>query len=612
MKYEVLYMRYEMLDVSYKRRVARNKAWWLVALCLVILASCGEEAAPVLPDDNAANLTLRLEVPKVHVSTRAGSYSDPDSDPATWTDWERAVDGRMFYRLTLLLLDKEKRLVGYRDLYSGSPDIKASTAPEGENDFTDTDEAMVTFNYLHPLHGDPASSKERLKGERYMLIAVANYSDYTYGGNSYSGLSGVETELSAAMTAFGTNPATGIADFITTYSTLFYSTIDAGSDRICPQQPQPLVLVKYMDLHPGDNNVTGELLRTYSRIRIEVQNNSDKQDLSVNGLSFCNYFAQQSAYLFYNPDDIDSRFDASSAGALTVSSADAIVPYSNRTIAKRGGSGGGGMNSAVVFDAYILESKRASGDAYTYRLNVAYSSVSDYGQYILSDPATGIGEISTINSNYASGTKYYVIQNRGNTGVFFKSTTTGRIAGGNESTSITNIRSEIENKNYTHIWELEQYAGSSYYLKSVGKTSYYLGNNARNANIPLDANKTAYYTLSTFDGYLALKSSQGYTDYINVYNSSSHVISGWNQATSDYNSQFLFYPVSASIGSPTFDSDIVLKTIDPITSVVTPVTRIDRNDFINVLVTVAYNDQAGEFMFEVEHWNEKNENISYD
>ncbi|MGN0048383.1 MAG: hypothetical protein ACI37U_05785 [Bacteroides sp.] len=582
-----------------------------MALCLVMLASCSEEAAPVLPDDdNAANLTLRLEVPKVHVSTRAG-YSNPDSDPATWTNWERAVDGRMFYHLTLFLLDKDKRLVGYRDLYSGSSDIKASTDPEGENGFTATDEAVVTFNYLYPLHGNASTSKERLKGERYMLIAVANYSDYTYGGNSYSGLSGVETQITNATTAFNADPATGIADFITTYSTLFYSKIDAGSDRICPQQPQPLVLVKYIDLHPGENNVTGELLRTYSRIRIEVQNNSDKQDLSVNGLSFCNYFAQQSAYLFYNPDDIDSRFDASSAGALTVTSTDAIVPYHDRTIAKRGGSGGGGMNSAVVFDAYILESKQTSGDAYTYRLNVAYSSVSDYGQYTLSDPVTGIGEVSTINSNYASDTKYYVIQNRGNTGVFFKSTTTGSIAGGNESTSIANIRSEIENKNYTHIWELEQQSGSSYYLKSVGKTSYYLGNNARDANIPLLATKSAYYTLSTVDGYLALKSSQGEKDYINVYNNNNPpIISGWYEA--DNNSQFLFYPVSASIGSPTFDSDIVLKTIDPITSVVTPVTRIDRNDFINVLVTVAYNDQAGEFMFEVEHWNEKNEDISYD
>ena len=46
-----------------------------------------------------------------------------------------------------------------------------------------------------------------------------------------------------------------------------------------------------------------------------------------------------------------------------------------------------------------------------------------------------------------------------------------------------------------------------------------------------------------------------------------------------------------------------LTRIDPETAVVSDVHTIARNDFINIVVTVSYNENSGEFMFEVKDWN---------
>ena len=46
-----------------------------------------------------------------------------------------------------------------------------------------------------------------------------------------------------------------------------------------------------------------------------------------------------------------------------------------------------------------------------------------------------------------------------------------------------------------------------------------------------------------------------------------------------------------------------LTRIDPETAVVSDVHTIARNDFINIVVTVSYNENSGEFMFKVKDWN---------
>jgi hypothetical protein len=62
----------------------------------------------------------------------------------------------------------------------------------------------------------------------------------------------------------------------------------------------------------------------------------------------------------------------------------------------------------------------------------------------------------------------------------------------------------------------------------------------------------------------------------------------------------------------TYNSPIILTTIDPVTQQSSPTKAIKRNDFINVLVTVSYNPYSGKFEFFVEGWNEGNGSVEFE
>ena len=164
------------------------------------------------------------------------------------------------------------------------------------------------------------------------------------------------------------------------------------------------------------------------------------------------------------------------------------------------------------------------------------------------------------------------------------------------------------------MWELEPYNASQlkFYIKSASTGNNYISNPLRDENIALVATKSAYFTyIAAKDGLtgICMKSSEG-SDYINVYGGQQDQVRGWND--NDGGSAFYLYPIEKKVIEPKFDADIELKTIDAQTAVVTPVTQINRNDFINVLVTVAYNEYSGKFKFEVNPWTTKNEEITYE
>ena len=105
------------------------------------------------------------------------------------------------------------------------------------------------------------------------------------------------------------------------------------------------------------------------------------------------------------------------------------------------------------------------------------------------------------------------------------------------------------------------------------------------------------------------KNENGVRDYINVYGGQQDQVRGWND--NDGGSQFKLYAVNKVMKKPKYSDPIVLSTIDPVTSVVSPVNTIKRNDFINVLISVSYNKDFGEFEFEVKPWNEVSGSIEF-
>ena len=66
----------------------------------------------------------------------------------------------------------------------------------------------------------------------------------------------------------------------------------------------------------------------------------------------------------------------------------------------------------------------------------------------------------------------------------------------------------------------------------------------------------------------------------------------------DNGSQFAMIPVLVKI-APNVSKEIVLKTIDPVTAVVSQTDEIKRNDYINVLIEVYYNEESNQLNFKV-------------
>ncbi len=592
----------------------------LAAVVAIGFAACQSDDTVLSPADTdlePASLTFTLSLPKATVSTRG--YADVDADWEDATNWsidDKLIDGRTFYRVTVFLIDSEDRLVGFRDIYKGNAHLCEHNGfinSEGNVDTSldDADEVRVSFLYDDPKHGEI----ERLHRGKYRLMAVANYSKYedltsNLAVGYQTNLTTFATLVQGIKTDFIDNKGDeGIANFnATNYAAFFNARLDAGDDRICPKQPQPLTLVTDVNLQPGDNQVEGELVRTYSRIRIEVENNASHQDedleLTVKSLTFPNNnFAQRYAYLFSDPDNEDRNYNDMGRGAMTLKSTDAIVPFSAAvTIAELNTADDATVdNDKVIFDAYILESKDEAKD-YTYTLGLEYAKCEE--------------DVTTYTTNTTPITDYDDLTDGGYY-LIKRNDKTQYLAAGTNSVTVATSDPVPTNPDETMVWQLERYSNyytNRYYIKTVGTTSYYMLNPST-SSITLGATKGSYFTFSNSNSRIRMRSSGDGQRYITIDGDAKG--SSWSNWADNNPRLFNFYSVTKGTATtaPSKTEKIVLKTIDPETAQVSKVTNIKRNDFVNVLVTVSYTPTSnnGYFTFEALPWVKKLDNyITYE
>lgn len=564
----------------------------LMTIATLCLSACGddEEFSTVASNSSApANLCITIGAPEASITTRSKeNVSKYYNDITEWDDWDKAVDGRFIYRLTLLLINKDNSLVAYRDLYKGSADIQTASSLNGANGFINANgvvddidnstEAKITFANNSPLHAG-----ENLTEGDYTLMVVANWSDYTYSTNSYSGLTGFSPFISAIKNNFNG----GIDDFTASnsnYSGMFNYKLTAGDDYLAPLVPQPLTLVKQIHLNAGDNQISAELIRTYARIRIEVENNSDTQPLTVSDLDFCDYIAQKEEYLFKEDFSLTtSKINAESDNAIT--------PFITQTI--------DAQKTNVIFDGYVLE----SGDTedYWYNIDVEYASVeNDTYSFITDTPIKTVSELA----EWHNKTHYFAMRNWNSEQRFLYSGDNTVEAANVELIDIQNSFSDINNKK-KYIWELEKNTGDNqYYIKSMMNGKYM--QNPTDSKMGL-GDKNVYFTATSgINSFTCFKSSGG-VNYINVYGHNQEIVAGWND--NDAGSEFYLYPISTGLR---YNNDITLETIDPETNALSPVTNICRNDFINILVTVSYSENSGYFNFEVKPYGSVNGDLTFE
>ena len=496
-----------------------------------------------------ASLQITLNAPS-YVAELKSVSSDPTS-PDSWTTWERAVDGRFLYRVTAFIL-QGNRLVAHKDLILDGEQTQANINFEA--------------NFTHGA---------------YTLMIVANYSafeaeDGSNGTKRYDGISGFASTVEEILTH------TTIDNFTNTYADSFINFQIASENGVCKRVPQPLTLIKEIELHPGTNEISGELVRTYSRIRIAVENNSD-EELKISSMSFGNIFTQSKAYLF------DGKGFLSSKANIDVASGNAMTPFTGSesnpvSIPSKG--------SSVVFDAYILESSKGSStDSYSYSFGIGYGGQSSYTL----KSTTAIAK----RDNLSAG--QYIICSR--TGNYYLKAGANSVEA--QANAITLTQGGSIPKEYVWTFDKKKPDGgelkaNEYYIgtasaTSSGATSYYINDPTVNS-ITLGANKSVYFTAEDKNSHITFKSSANGT-YKYMYLNNGKVT---GYSSNGNSAQFKLYPVDAPSSSII---EVPVRTINQATGQAEEIEQISRNDFINAVVKVSYSKNKGHFIFEVMDWN---------
>ena len=599
-----------------------------------------------------------------HNSSESNIVNDP-YNPAAWSTWEQVVDGRFMYRLTVFVIDLSNyHLVGYRDIFNyGDSDGNGSVDAEELGDWSNTDRsvgpskngwydmsndvmlpdankadaAKISFIYNYPLHHkstDAASSLEQLKRGRYRFVSIANWAPERNNDVSPA-IKGIEFDGHPAgiskFTGLGSNTAgvTPVADIVESIKSEFMESVEAGVSKdfrtyakhnalryfilnadktnfSCYPMPMPLVMVQDLYLAPGINSKILTLNRCYARVRMTVVNNSERE-LKINGLTFSDNFTKTKTFLFNDPNE-DAKEAANPSFIKRVYDLDQIEAgdkATGKTPVQRGApvatnsnllcsfpasgctvEGLAGNNSAVVFDGYVLENRYDDSNL-EYKLNLEYEGVVGTA-YTLSSPPTasapGNGYYLISTSNNASG--YYLMWKNALAGTL--ADYVGEYYGDNPESLGDNIAESL-------VWQLSS-SGSNYTIGTAGDTKYYMADPST-SSVTLGTSKSNTFTFS--------KNGRGYRIQSNGYNylylrNNDGTLLGDSKSNA---TTFYLFPVKRKEGSRVYSAPAPLTRIDPETAVVSDVHTIARNDFINIVVTVSYNENSGEFMFEVKDWN---------
>ena len=531
--------------------------YFLIFAALMMLHGC--DKCELASGEKDASLQIRLNAPSYLAELKSVS-SDPNS-PENWSKWERAVDGRFLYRVTAFLL-QGNRLVAHKDLtLDGEPG-----------------QATIDFeaNFTHGA---------------YTLMVAANYSAFEAEDGSdvtmhYNGITGFASTVEEILTH------STIDNFTNTYADSFMNFQIESMNGVCRRVPQPLTLVKEIELHPGTNVISGELLRTYSRIRISVENSSD-EDLMLNSMSFQDVFTQTNEYIFAG------RGYPGQKVAIDVASSNAMTPFT--------GSDADpvvipAQEISVIFDAYILESsKGSSSNAYTYSLGIGYDQLNSYK----------LSSTTAIKRKANVKTGRYLMYNS-STRTYLKANSTTSVGTGNPGTLKAGMSISKE-----YVWSIDNtgLAADRYYIGTAdaldeGQTAYYMyiskpTNN--NSAVQLGATPSSYFTVAnagTVNNQSITFQASGNGNYRFLGTNNGSVV-GQKSGNTAY---FLLYPVEVPAAA---EVDIPVKTINQATGQAEDIEQINRNDFINAIVKVSYSKNQGHFIYEVKDWNTGGGDINF-
>lgn len=396
----------------------------------------------------------------------------------------------------------------------------------------------------------------------YKLYAVANYGNYD---NLEGKLADVNDE----------NVNSGLR-------------VSASTDNICNREtPYPLTFSKEIQLTPGANYIHGELLRTYARLRINVRNQSSLNNLYVTSLSFAQNFTQQNV-------DIFTEGGTANVSPVTTSN-DAITPFvENHIISKLDENGN--VSESTIFDSYILESQ---GGNYNYRLGIKYEGAEE-DTYIVNSSAI------TNSSNIEDGCMYIIYNANARKYLYAGN---GYVASGDSYLSNGDL-------NHDYVWKFNRTAANQYTIESMGATGYFMqSSQTSSSRVPLTVSPGYYdyYTASTSSNNIRFKSNYGSNYYLAVNGSTVYGNNSTSSSRQRRNNFYLYKVEKHTISSDiTHSETIPINIIDKNSGEAQPITAIHRNDFIDILINVSYNEKSGDIEFEVSNWEKIEGDITFD
>ncbi len=459
-------------------------------------------------------------------------------DNGTITKEERILDGQQMYRLLVCMVESGRV-------------ISIITLEDGDTRFRNGNtEAEVTFENLD-------------YSKTYELYAVANYGNY--------------------------GALTGALDNLSSSNVLSPPLLNASSDNICNVTlVYPLSLQQQVKLNPGENTVSGELKRTYARLRINVRNQSAEGDLSVTALNFPARFTRKSVNLFTEGGAAEVAPVTTSAGAVT--------PFvSNLQIPKI--TDNGSVSETTIFDTYLLES---DGGTYNYSLGLKYTG-GEVEKYVVENKA--ITKLTDIKDG-----EMYIMRNN-NTNPYNYLYANGNSVGAGNSYLTNN---EL---NHNYVWKFTKTnAYYNYYrIESMGTTGYFMqSSNVSNTRVPLVVNPGSqdYFTASESGSNLRFRSTKN--QYFLSVNGSSVI--GHNSSSNQNRRNFSLYRVvkQSEAGSVSRTITVPINIVNPTTGIASPLTAIRRNDFVEMIVNVSYSKKTGSIDFEVVDWDKVNGDVTFD
>ena len=503
----------------------------LLLVCgIMLFLSCNNDSYRQMADDTMLQITIKNTAPAI--KTRA---TEDLNDDGTITQEEIIVDGRKMYSLALFLFD------GSRLVYS--------TVLEADDERFGNNSTEATVNIYNLDYS-----------RIYKLYAVANYGNY---GNLTGNLANVTAE----------NITTGLS-------------VTASTDNICNSNiAYPLSLTKEVSLTPGKNSVSGELLRTYARMRINVRNQSSLNDLYITDLSFGTKFTQRSADLFVEGGAAEVSPEVASAGAITPFEQNMVIPKM---------AASGAVSEKTIFDTYLLES---TGGNYNYTLGLKYEGGSE--------EVYNVDNTAIRNANNIVDGEMYVIY-YANSGRYL-------YANGNRVSAGTSYLTD-GHLNHNYVWKFRRTDANNYTIESMGETGYYMqSSQISSSSLPLTVNpgSSDYFTASTSSNNIRLRSTR-YNYYVAVNASSVY---GSNSSSSSTQRRYNLYLYKVKkeevVTDVTYSEEIPIKVVDKNSGAALPLTAIRRNDFIDILVNVTYNEKTGDVEFKVSDWENVNGDVTF-